>query len=463
MGRAKREVPTGKLILKYPKTGYDKSKEYTLYYYYSFNRKTMTKDTGYRVKVSDWNPDANGKKGALRPSYGDDYKRCNNRLDDFLRKIDERLKTYNEKHPNGLNPEIVHSILFDEPLTRDDEGKDFVQFVKDNLLKRYNANKIKHSRYENGLSGMNVFQEFLRATKNGTYKEDSIYLGEISRDVIDAYIQYRKDIKKNTSSTINHALTPIIIACEQAWRKRYIKDDVFAEIRDCRIVEDASSIGDEERFDGKYLTKEGFHTLLDFYENDVEPRRKEYLEMFLFAFHAGGLRMVDVMTLEWKHINFDKKEMRKVLIKTLKYQKQRHTVPLTEPAMQILNKWQRMGRRTRFVFDLLSDDADISNQETLYRLRNSVTKKINQSLLVAGEKMKLSFNLTFHIARHSFAINALNDETNPLDMYQVSRLLGHSSTDVTERVYADYTREYLGDKMRELNFNFVPDFSKNKK
>lgn len=34
MGRAKREVPTGKLILKYPKTGYDKSKEYTLYYYW---------------------------------------------------------------------------------------------------------------------------------------------------------------------------------------------------------------------------------------------------------------------------------------------------------------------------------------------------------------------------------------------------------------------------------------------
>ena len=65
MGRAKRDVPTGKLILKYPKTGYDKSKEYTLYYYYSFNRKTMTKDTGYRVKVKDWNPDGNSGKGAL--------------------------------------------------------------------------------------------------------------------------------------------------------------------------------------------------------------------------------------------------------------------------------------------------------------------------------------------------------------------------------------------------------------
>ena len=78
MGRAKRDIPTGSLKLKYPKTNYDKSKEYTLNYYYSFNRKTMTKDTGYRVKVKDWNPEGNNGRGAIRPSYGDDYQRCNN-------------------------------------------------------------------------------------------------------------------------------------------------------------------------------------------------------------------------------------------------------------------------------------------------------------------------------------------------------------------------------------------------
>ena len=89
MGRAKREVPTGKLQLKYPKTNFDKSKEYTLNYYYSYNRKTMTKDTGYRVKVGDWNQAGNNGKGAVRPSYGSDYARVNNRLDDFLREIDE--------------------------------------------------------------------------------------------------------------------------------------------------------------------------------------------------------------------------------------------------------------------------------------------------------------------------------------------------------------------------------------
>ena len=458
MGRAKRDVPTGKLILKYPKTGYDKSKEYTLYYYYSFNRKTITKDTGYRVKAKDWNTDDNSGNGALRASYGDDYARCNNRLTDFLRKVDENIKDYNDKHPNRLTPEIVHSILFDEPKTRNDEGKDFVEFVTENLRNRLNVNKIKRSRYENGLSAMNGFQEFLRSKGKGTYKPDSIYVGEISGELLDEYIAYKKEVKKNCDATINHNLTPILIACEQAWRKKYISDEVYGDIRDKRITLDASSIGEEDRFEGKYLTKELFGKLLEFYEQDTEPRRKEYIEMFLFAFHAGGLRIVDIMTLEWKHINFEKKEMKKVLVKTSKYQKMRHIVPLTDAALSILRRWQELGRSARFVFDLLADDVDVADQQVLYKVRNSATRKVNQSLNVVGEKMGLSFTLSFHVARHSFAINALNDEENPLDMYQVSRMLGHSSTDITERVYADYTKETMGDKLRALNFNYLPNF-----
>ena len=221
---------------------------------------------------------------------------------------------------------------------------------------------------------------------------------------------------------------------------------------------DASSIGEEDRFEGKYLTKELFGKLLEFYEQDTEPRRKEYIEMFLFAFHAGGLRIVDIMTLEWKHINFEKKEMKKVLVKTSKYQKMRHIVPLTDAALSILYRWQKLGRSARFVFDLLADDVDVADQQVLYKVRNSATRKVNQSLNVVGEKMGLSFTLSFHVARHSFAINALNDEENPLDMYQVSRMLGHSSTDITERVYADYTKETMGDKLRALNFNYLPNF-----
>lgn len=40
-------------------------------------------------------------------------------------------------------------------------------------------------------------------------------------------------------------------------------------------------------------------SLLEYYKICNEPRRKEFLEMFFFAFHACGLRVVDVMTLQW--------------------------------------------------------------------------------------------------------------------------------------------------------------------
>lgn len=38
--------------------------------------------------------------------------------------------------------------------------------------------------------------------------------------------------------------------------------------------------------------------------------------MFFFAFHTCGLRVVDVMTLQWKHLDFARNELRKVMIKS---------------------------------------------------------------------------------------------------------------------------------------------------
>lgn len=89
--------------------------------------------------------------------------------------------------------------------------------------------------------------------------------------------------------------------------------------------------------------------------------------MWLFSFHACGLRMVDMMTLRWKDIDFAKKEIRKVQVKT----RNRNTIPLTEPAMRILRKWR--GRNKVFVFDLLSENFDLNDPEAIYRRRNSWT------------------------------------------------------------------------------------------
>lgn len=54
--------------------------------------------------------------------------------------------------------------------------------------------------------------------------------------------------------------------------------------------------------------------------------------MWLFAFHACGMRMVDVMTLRWKDIDSNKNFISKIQVKT----RNRNTIPLSEPLIRIL-------------------------------------------------------------------------------------------------------------------------------
>lgn len=125
----------------------------------------------------------------------------------------------------------------------------------------------------------------------------------------------------------------------------------------------------------------------------------------------------------------------------------RHIIPLTDPAIGILNIWREKRGNSRYVFDLVKDNLDIDNDEALYKARNNATKCINQSLTVVGETLELKFPLTMHVARHTFAVFALN---KGLSMSVVSRLLGHGSTDITEKVYARFLPETLSTEIARL-------------
>lgn len=288
-----------------------------------------------------------------------------------------------------------------------------------------------------------MFQEFLRSTKRGTYKPDGIYVGEITVELIEAYIEWRREIKKNGNATINHSLTPILKACAYAAEMKMIDYAVNVRIQDMRISPKANLAIDDGEFDGKSLSDKELTKLIDYYNQCKEPRRKEFIEMFLFSFHACGLRVVDVMTLQWSHIDIEKRELRKVMIKTGK----RHIIPLSEFAINILNSWKVKRKESKFVFDLVKDSLDIEDDEAIYKARNNATKCINQSLTVVGEQLELKFPLTMHVARHSFAVMALN---KGLSMSVVSRLLGHGSTDITEKVYARFLPETLSTELGKL-------------
>ena len=437
----------GKYRLRTPKT-IDKSKTYPIEMEYTWNRQVLRKSSNIFVKAADWNQNGNQGRGEIRSSYGNEYKRLNKVLMERVDTMDAQLAEYNVKHPNQITVEVIAGFLSHKPLTRKDQGKDFAEFVLERLESEYSRHKIGRSRYKNGICCMNVFTTFLRATNQGTYEKDKIYVGDITPELIDGYITWRRDIRQNGDETINHSLTPILKACSYATELGMIEQSVNARIQDMMIVTKPSLSDEESEFDGKALTKEQMDALLEYYKNCKEPRRKEFMEMFFFAFHACGLRIVDVMTLQWGHINFEKKELRKIMIKTSK----RHVIPLTEPALKILRKWQEKRVGCRYVFDLVNDNLDLNDEEALYKARINATKCIGQSLAVVGEQLEFPFSLSMHVARHSFAVMALN---KGLSMSVVSRLLGHGSTDITEKVYAHFLPETLSAEMDKLHDDLV--------
>lgn len=455
MGRIKRQVPKGKYRLR-TSTPIQTDKRYPVYLEYTWNDSVIRRAADVKCRVADWNPKGNLGRGELRPSYGAEYKRLNALMLKRLERIDADLAEYNENHPNRISADVIKDFLQDKPLTRKDGGKDFADFALERLKGKYTRKNISYSRYKNGVSALNMFGEFLVSCKLGTYKPNAIYLGEISCELLQQHIEWRRKVKGNNDKTINHALTPILQACDYACELGFIDRVRNSMLQEMRISIKPNLDESEKEFDGKALSKAQLQELIIIYEKCTEPRRKEFIEMFLFAFHACGLRLTDVMTLQWANIDFDKKVISKILIKNTK----RHKIPLTSAATAILMQWKQKARRKKFVFDLVPDDLNLNDDEALYKARNNAARCVDQSLIVVGEQMGLPFTLTMHVARHTFAVLALNgDEGNrePLSMSMVSRLLGHGSTDITEKVYARYLPETMAEEVESLHLdNLLP-------
>ena len=446
MSKIKVIIPKGKCYLR-PVSKNSELK--SIYIKYVFNRQTIIRPVAnYKCRESDWNQNGNLGRGEVRSSYGCDYKRVNSKIAQKIADIDNALVEYNNQHPNRLTVQIVRDIMDGKPLTRKDEGRDFVEFTDEITERKYAENRIVYSTYNNRLCCMNKFKKFLRYE----YKSDRIFIGDMKKEVISGYIKWRKEIEKNSIETINHALTPIVDACERAADLGYMSRAENADIKNMYLPKVVSFNMEEEEDSVKYLEKEQLKKLSEYIHTETLPRRREYLDMFMFSFHTCGLRMVDVMTLQWKHIDFTKKQIAKILIKTANYRSKTHIIPLTDSAIEILKRWKEKCGNKRFVFGMLDDDFDLDNRELLYKKRNNIDKCINQSLAVVGDNLKFNIPLTMHVARHTFAVLSLNDG---MQMSVVSRLLGHASTGVTEKVYAKYLPHTLDEELKKLDFSYL--------
>ena len=130
------------------------------------------------------------------------------------------------------------------------------------------------------------------------------------------------------SLLLNKALTPIMKTAKRAATDKLLDFSVAEAI--CQLyLSDKKEMGDDEEGEVHYLTEEQMAEFVAMREKVKYPRTREFMDMFLFALNACGLRVSDIITLEWKSIDFEKRTLRKVLFKGDKL----HEIPLNDDAI----------------------------------------------------------------------------------------------------------------------------------
>lgn len=429
MGRQTSTIPKSTFFIK-NKT---KARESILYIRYFVCGKYVGHSTGIKLPAADWDPDT---RQVRRSSPN--YKRLTAQIDAFRSKTDAQILECDER----LTPKIVSDILNGTytPDPKKSRKVDFIEYAATHNRDLYDLGRLGYSTYYNADLNIKKFGKFLK-DRMGI---ETLYLMDLNVDLFNKYILYRKDVLGNTSNEgINKALVPLYKAVKYAADNGLVERGLATSISTNYLEKKTRSYSgetDEEKV--RYLTDTQFHDLLDVYDRTRNEATRKIMDMFLFSYYVCGLRYSDLLTLEWRHIDFESKTLTKNVYKT----KRSISLPLVDKAVEILRRWQDIGHNRRFVFNLLDEKFNLSDTIKLNNARITKNRNIQQSLRSVGIRMGLKFNLTIHVARHTFAVQALK---NGMDVHTISHLMGHSSSLVTEKVYAEFLPDTINTTIRE--------------
>ena len=434
MGRIARKYPTGRFYLRTP-AKVDEEKLYPVYLCYFCGGKKIRQNTNIMSIKKDWNQNANHGIGELRASYGFNYKKKNQVLQKMLRKIDSQIFDYVEQNGVITSDVIIAFLNGDNKPMRADKGTSFTAYASDLLEKQYTRKKIRISTYKNSVTIINQFRKFMDSNNIS-----EIFIGDMTENLVRDFIAWGLERGRKTV-TIEKYLEIVCKICRQATADGLLPKESLQAIADITLDK---SIDDNTHRKIKYLSTNETSELVMLGYKLANPKQYAVLDMFLFAYYACGMRISDIITLRWCDIDLNKKELDKIQVKT----RGRNIIPLTDEALEILHRWQ--DQHEVFVFGLLPDDFNLKDEEKLRTRRNSITSSINKSLEKITKKVGFDKKVSFHMARHSWAVTALEQGVS---ISMISSLLGHTSTAITEKVYAEFRQEAKTEAVRNLKFN----------
>lgn len=209
----------------------------------------------------------------------------------------------------------------------------------------------------------------------------------------------------------------------------YIRTVLYAAIREGRFPQDKNPFFNlslrKKKAEKAKLT---FEEICELEDANLSGKTADVRNYFVFAFHAAGMRISDVLFLQGKDIELVEGEHR-LSYRMLKTGEVAYPMVLSEAALRILRLygWPEKGKN-EYIFPEIPAGVTPTS-EAGFKARKRVTAKINKLLKRAGKSAGIETPITTHMARHSWTYHL---DRNNIPVQRISDTLTHGDIKTTQ-------------------------------
>ena len=305
------------------------------------------------------------------------------------------LKTSDEKVAKFLKKE--YEVKQKKGLMQDTSQKSletyFNEYIEDTSYRKRSTNR----------SELSMVKQFLGATDKKTVN------GISQADVL----AYLKRYENNPPKTFNNQLIGLKRFFRPAMEKGYILKNPTNGIHLKRLPQALP----------KFLTDEE-------YRGVEEAAKEHYLYPMIVTARYTGLRLRELIHLEWEDFDWDKKTVKVLNKDKFKHTVKNYQVRVVPISGELQNKLLPFLQKEGLCFPAYKG----FNKGTKYS-ESGPKKALKGILKKAGVDKKA---MGWHVFRHSFASRLVQ---NGVSLYKISKWLGHSSLAVTQ-IYAHFAPSY---------------------
>lgn len=325
-----------------------------------------------------------------------------------------------ERQQNKEMLELAKKIRFErgQELLESVEGYRLKKDRDINFLDYFQSYIDKYTKkdYRMMIIALKRFRDFLQETEDYNKFVKRLKPEQINKEMVEAYTEYLQ------TRSIGEGAKSIY-----ARFKKVVKYAVEHDVIIKNPCDGITIKADEQTLKKDILSEEEIKRLI---ETRHEKENPNIRRAFIFCLYCG-LRFCDVKDLTFANVDYSNKLLKFEQSKTKGHSINSGVIiPLNDGLLRLIGEPENPQKRNELIFPLPSYEMCLKSLKRWVKRAN-----INK-------------NISWHCARHSFAVNILNNGAN---IKTVASLLGHSSLKHTEK----YTRAI--DSLKQEAINSLPE------